>query len=102
MSYLAAGSPVLAIVEEKSALARMVRTEGVGYVSPQGDASAIASVIRQAYEDRENNREMRTKALQLATREFTSEAVLPKWTELFEEISREHAIRDKAPLELNP
>lgn len=93
MSYLAAGSPILAIVEEKSALARMVRTENVGYVSPQGEVPAIASTIRQAYEDTESSRRaMRIRALKLAAREFTAEAVLPKWAKLFQEISQQRAL----------
>jgi len=102
MSYLAAGSPILAIVEEKSVLARMIRTEGVGYVSPQGEVSTIASTIRQAYEDKESSQEMRIKALDLAAREFTSEAVLPKWAKVFREISEQRARSQKSQFESNP
>ena len=102
MSYLAAGTPILAIVEEKSALASMVRTEGVGYISPHGDVSSIASKIRQAYEDKESIQEMRIKALNLAAREFTPEAVLPKWAKIFKKISEQRALSRKSQFESNP
>jgi glycosyltransferase involved in cell wall biosynthesis len=92
MSYLASGSPLLVMVEERSSLARMVRTEGVGYVSPQGEADALAMTIRQAYEDTEGRQAMRTRALSLAVREFTADAVLPKWAKLFQEISQQRAL----------
>jgi len=91
MTYLAASSPLLVMIEEKSALARMVKAEGVGYVSPQGEAAALAMTIRQAYEDGEGRRAMKTRALSLAAREFTADAVLPQWARIFEEISQQRS-----------
>jgi len=86
MSYLAMASPLLVMVEDERALARMVRSEGVGYQSPQGDAAALARSIRRAYGEPERLKAMRTKALRLAEREFATEVALERWVTLFGEM----------------
>jgi glycosyltransferase involved in cell wall biosynthesis len=91
MTYLGVGSPVLVVVEQESSLARMVEAEGIGYFSPQGDAAALADAIRCAYRRREELAAMRLRARELAEREFTASAVVPRWIRLFAEIADERA-----------
>jgi len=91
MTYLGVGSPVLVVVEQESSLARMVEAEGIGYVSPQGDVAALGDAIRRAYQRREELAAMRLRARELAEREFTASAVVPRWIRLFAEIADERA-----------
>jgi len=84
MTCLAEGSPLLAMVEEDSELARMVREEQVGYVAPQNDPQALADVLRTAAAaSEETRREQGQRAKALAERAFTAEAALPFWSQLF-------------------
>ena len=91
MTYLGVGSPVLVVVEQESSLARMVEEEGVGYFSPQGDAAALADAVRRAYRRRDELAAMGLRARELAEREFTASAVVPRWIRLFAEIADERA-----------
>lgn len=52
-NVLAAGKPVLAVADEDSELARVVREEQVGWVIAPGDPQALAAAIRAAREDRD-------------------------------------------------
>lgn len=84
MTCLAEGSPLLAMVEEDSELARMVQQEQVGYVAPQNNPQALADVLRKAAAaPEETRREQGQRAKALAERAFTADAALPFWSELF-------------------
>ena len=48
MTYLAAGLPVLAVVESQCALAELVSTHSLGFVTPDTTPPKIAATIRQA------------------------------------------------------
>lgn len=83
MTCLAEGSPLLAMVEEDSELARMVREEQVGYVAPQNNPHTLADVLRTAATaSAETRREQGQRAKTLTARAFTAEAALPFWSQL--------------------
>ncbi len=48
MTYLSAGLPLLAVVEPDSALAELVQTHSLGFVTPDATPARIAATIRQA------------------------------------------------------
>ena len=52
-NIMAAGRPVLAIVEPRSEIARMVEEEGAGWVVPPGDAEQLAQTILALAGDRQ-------------------------------------------------
>jgi colanic acid biosynthesis glycosyl transferase WcaI len=53
-NIMAAGRPVLAIVEHGSEIARMVEEEGAGWVVPPGDAEQLAQKIQALASDRQS------------------------------------------------
>jgi len=84
MTCLAEGSPLLAMVEADSELARLVRDRQVGLIAPQGDPAALAEAFRQAADTTADQAAtMRRHAHALAEQEFTAAAALPFWSELF-------------------
>lgn len=87
MTYLAAGLPLLVMVEEDSALARLVREEGVGACSPQGDTAALAEAIRTAANDPEARARMKGAASALADSEFSARAALVRWDQVIAELA---------------
>lgn len=87
MTYLASGLPLLTMVEEGSALESLVREEGVGLSTPQGDAAALAEAIRADLARPEEERQARrTRALALAEREFSTQAAMQRWDQLLAEL----------------
>jgi colanic acid biosynthesis glycosyl transferase WcaI len=87
MTCLAEGSPLLAMVEPDSELARMVRDEQVGFVAPQEDPAALAEALRQALATAPAERAaMGERARTLAERAFTTESSLPWWCSLFRDL----------------
>ena len=55
------------------------------------DVAALGDAIRRAYRRREELAAMRLRARELAEREFTASAVVPRWIRLFAEIADERA-----------
>ena len=86
--YLAAGVPLLAIVEPTSELGRTVTDKGIGWAVDPSNAEAL----RQALSDfaavpDETLDSMRHAARELS-RSHTPEVVLAKWVELFERVTQ--------------
>ncbi len=87
MTCLAEGSPLLAMVESDSELARMVRDEQVGFVAPQEDPAALAEALREALATAPTQRAaMGARARDLAERAFTTDSSLPWWCKLFRDL----------------
>ena len=85
MTYLAAGLPVLAMVEQTSELARTVEQEGVGFAVEYGDAAGIAQGVLDLAADRGRLAACQRAAQDLAEREFSAEAALARWDRLLDE-----------------
>jgi glycosyltransferase involved in cell wall biosynthesis len=85
-TYLAASLPVLAVVEPRSELARMVVDEQVGAVLPR-DTEGIRDALRDLETDREGRRAMRTRALEVWTKEMSADEILPRWESLLERVT---------------
>ncbi len=51
-NILAAGRPILALTEDGSELARVVREDGVGWIVPPGDPASLASTINEILHNR--------------------------------------------------
>ena len=86
MMLLAAGLPVLVMVEVVSALGQLVRERRIGWTAPPGDAEKMAAAIMEAYEQRANGAALRQRALDAADLEFGRERLLDRWSELIERL----------------
>jgi glycosyltransferase involved in cell wall biosynthesis len=88
MTYLAAGCPVLAVVEPESELARVVKGEELGYVAGNDAIDAIAEAMHHACDQRaawtaERRRQLQRRGVQL----FGQGRMLAAWSMLLKELS---------------
>ena len=82
MMVLAAGCPVLAVIEPESSLAQTVAAHGLGLACPQDDPAAIAAAVRRARDERPEWRRRRPEIAAWARREFGRGQTLDRWSEL--------------------
>lgn len=83
MMYLAAGCPVLALVERSSKLAEELVANDFGYVSQNGTPEAIAAAVQDAYEDRRRwNLESRQALANRANKHFGRRQALNQWSKI--------------------
>lgn len=87
MTLLAAGVPILAVVEPDSELARFVEREGVGAVCAPNDAAALAARIRQSYAARGDLPQQRRHIAEVAERHFGLEGHLDFWSALMRRLA---------------
>ena len=87
MMYLAAGCPVLAVIEQQSVLAEQLVREQFGWVPEETTPEAIAAAIQRAQEDtlagRVDRRRIRKRCYDL----FDPENTLEKWVTMFRELN---------------
>lgn len=82
MTYLEQGCPVLVSVEEDSCLANDIVKNRVGLAVANGDAQKLADAIKALADDSVELEAMHKNATALASREFSEEAVMVKWSSL--------------------
>lgn len=88
-TYLSAGSPILAMVEVDSELARLVQASVIGCAVNPGDYEAMAAAIRAVREAPEEAEEMRERARRVFEGAFDPELCLGEWTALMREIEQQ-------------
>ena len=86
LAYLAAGCPVLAIVEPQSALARFVESTGVGTTCPPADPRALAQAILRQRGLGEAGRPTRAYVQSVAEQSFGSKQALDRWAAIFAKV----------------
>jgi len=89
MMVLAAGCPVLAVVEPGSSLAQTVNEHGLGLTCRQDDPAAIAAAVRRVRDERQEWRRRRPEIAAWATRAFDREATLDRWSALLARLEPE-------------
>jgi glycosyltransferase involved in cell wall biosynthesis len=83
MTYMAAGLPVLALMESDSALAHYLDDNDAG-VTAQGDAAAIADAIRKARDRFAGEPGIKTRIEALADRDFGRKNTCERWAQLID------------------
>lgn len=86
MMLLAAGLPVLVVVEDASQLGQLVRERRIGWTAPPGDAERMAAAIREAFEQRSDAAALRARALEASDLEFGRERLLDRWSALIQDL----------------
>jgi len=87
MMYLAAGCPILALIEKESELAREILERDLGLVCSQTDAPQLADTIYGAWKGREIWRRKRKNISIVARQLFGKEMILKQWSDLIRELS---------------
>lgn len=85
-TYLGAGVPVLVAVEKDSELARTVVSAGAGRHLPTKDPQALGRVLLELVADRHELAAMAERAAELGREEFSSERLLPRWSQLLSSV----------------
>jgi colanic acid biosynthesis glycosyl transferase WcaI len=75
LSYMCAGRPIVAVMDPANAAAKTVTEEGMGYVVPNGDPSALSLAVRQILDDPEEGRRMGLRARSYAERTFNIDRI---------------------------
>ncbi|MCP4204930.1 MAG: glycosyltransferase family 4 protein [bacterium] len=87
MMYLAAGCPVLAIVEEESRLAALVRERRLGVQVSQGDIQGVAGAIRDCFEQRAGLTSARREEIRRIGEElFGMDQALDRWVTILRDL----------------
>ena len=85
-SYLHSGTPVIAIVEENSYLAKEIQEQELGFVTPQGDGKSLAKAIKTIYRQRETRYKMGKSASNLYQQKYNIASAQEKYERLICEI----------------
>jgi colanic acid biosynthesis glycosyl transferase WcaI len=86
LSYMAAGRPIIAAVDQLSATAELVRTADCGIVVAPEDKQALAKGIQGLQRDPAGCRRMGENGRRYAVAEFSKAAVLKRWDALLAEL----------------
>jgi glycosyltransferase involved in cell wall biosynthesis len=81
-NIMAAGKPIIAVTDENSELALVVKEENIGWVVPPGDVDRIIDVILLARTDRTLLKEMGHRARVVAENKYSFERVLIAYRDL--------------------
>lgn len=88
-SYLQAGIPLIAVVENDSYLAQEIKAEKIGYSVEIGDKKALADAILKMSLDKDTLNEMKHRAESLYDRCYEKSLCLNKYVELVKELHGE-------------
>lgn len=87
-NIMAAGKPIIAVTEDESELAQVVREERVGWIVPPHDPSSLAAAIKAAQADRTALAAMGHRARLAAENKYSEQRVLADYDRLFGELSK--------------
>jgi len=85
-NVLAAGKPLLAVSDDNSELAAVVKEEEIGWVIPPGRPDLLVSALRAARGNQERLRSMGQRARQAAEAKYTRSHILEIYRDLIENI----------------
>jgi glycosyltransferase involved in cell wall biosynthesis len=88
-NILAAGKPLIAVCDQESELAMVVREEEIGWVVEPGDEEALLSALRQSRHNPELLRNMGEKARKAAVKKYTRANVVAQYKSIFESMGRD-------------
>ena len=81
-NVMAVGKPILAVVDEDSEVAMVVREERLGWVVPPDEPERIAAAILEARSNKERLAEMGTRARRVAETKYSRERILAVYESL--------------------
>jgi glycosyltransferase involved in cell wall biosynthesis len=93
-NYMAAGKPVIGVIDEQSEPALVIREDRIGWVVPAGDAVRLADTLREAKAvGAVRLKEMGMRARAKAERSYARDAIVARYVAVLEEVTAElHAV----------
>lgn len=86
-NQMAAGRPILAIAEESSELARVVREEAIGWVVEPGDVEGLINTCRRITSSPEICKEMGARAAEVAQRKYSFNEAIVAYSNALQEVA---------------
>ncbi len=99
-NFLAAGKTVLALTEENSEIARVIKEDEVGWYVPPLDSQKLYNTILKIYEERQKIPRMELNARRTAVAKYSVEAAIDKYLELFNKAQKVNASDNQSDVEL--
>jgi colanic acid biosynthesis glycosyl transferase WcaI len=84
LSYMAAGKPIVATVNESSEAGRLITAAGCGVIVPPERADSLADAIRELHRHPERHRELGAAGRRHVAEHFDRDHILGRWTALLE------------------
>jgi glycosyltransferase involved in cell wall biosynthesis len=78
-NIMAAGKPIIAVVDKESEIGQMVLEEGIGWVVPPGDSAALIEAILEAKSDALNLKKIGKRARQVAEKKYSFSSVIQQY-----------------------
>lgn len=98
---LAAARAILTSAPRHTELAEVVSSNRLGYVVPSADGNALADVIRQAADDRDETKAMGLRGRQLAVKRYDRAHTTTQFGDMLARVSdAKHRSRVRTPLEV--
>lgn len=88
-NFMAAGKPIIAIADEDSELALVVKEEEIGWVLPPGDVEKILTTVRAAKSDPSLLAEMGKRARHAAEQKYSLDNIINDYISLMHEMGME-------------
>jgi glycosyltransferase involved in cell wall biosynthesis len=88
-NVMAAGKPILAVTDEDSELAMVIREAQIGWVIPPGDSTALVDAINEAKSNPQNLRDMSFRARRTAEEKYALAHIIGHYQGLFRELFSE-------------
>ncbi len=85
-NHIAAGKPVIALLDEESEISQVVRKHNIGWVVEPGNVSELVRCIRIAATDKVGLTEMGARARALAEREYSFEKIMSQYDKIVSEV----------------
>lgn len=82
-NVLAAGKPIIGVIEDHAELARVIREEKVGWIASPDNPDEIAKRILEASQDSKLLIEMGKRARNIAETKYSSQTIINAYSELF-------------------
>lgn len=82
-TIMAAGKPIIAVADNDSELALVVREEEIGWVVPPDRADLLVEAIQKAHSEPDVVREMGRRARKVAEQKYSFNKILQSYQELF-------------------
>ena len=84
-NIMAAGKPIIAVVDSSSEMGLLIEEEGIGWVVPPADPSSLAKVILNASANQELLQDMGRRARFIAENKYSYQNIIDRYRKLFQE-----------------
>jgi colanic acid biosynthesis glycosyl transferase WcaI len=85
-NHIAAGKPVIALLDKESEISRVVTEEKIGWVVEPGDINQLARCIRESVAKEQERREMGVRAREISVHKYPYETVMQQYEQLIADI----------------